>query len=481
MRAQRRHRVVRHLGAGEFLSTSRRRALQYLSAGAAGAVWSRGGTAAPTRPPNIVFILADDLGYADLSCYGRRDYQTPQIDRLAARGLKLTQAYSNSSVCSPTRCALATGRYQYRLEAGLPEPIPAKADDLGLPPGHPTIASLLRQRGYRTALIGKWHLGNEPQNGPRRHGYDHFFGVHGGAADYFTHEFATPAAGNPDLFEDEQRIRRQGYLTELLTAEALTEIERNARKRQPFLLSLHYTAPHWPWEAPGDEAVSRSLSSIFHGDGGSLETYARMVASLDEGVGRVLAQLARHDLERDTLVVFTSDNGGERFSDTWPFTGMKGELLEGGIRVPALVSWPGRIAAGKVSGQVCVTMDWLPTLLALANGAPDAAYPSDGENLLPHLVGEVGERSRTIYWRHKSHDQAALRVGDWKYLRIGGNEFLFDLARDLRERANLKDRERERYERMKADHAAWNQTMLPYAPETNSMSTKSPARAADRY
>jgi arylsulfatase A-like enzyme len=452
-----------------------------LSAGAVASVLPRVGGAASTRPPNIVFILADDLGFADLSCYGRRDYQTPQIDRLAASGLKLTQAYSNSSVCSPTRCALATGRYQYRLEAGLPEPIPAKADGLGLPAGHPTLATLLRARGYRTALIGKWHLGNEPQQGPLRHGYDHFFGLHGGAADYFTHEFATPPTGNPDLFENEQRIRRQGYLTELLTAEALKEIERNAKKRQPFLLSLHHTAPHWPWVAPGDEAVSRSLSSIFHGDGGSLETYARMMASLDDGVGRVLAEIARHDLERDTLVVFTSDNGGERFSDNWPFTGMKGELLEGGIRVPALVSWPGRIAAGRISDQVCATMDWLPTLLAAAHSAPDDAYPSDGENLLPQLLGEAETRSRTIYWRHQAHDQAALRAGDWKYLRIGGNEFLFDLARDSRERANLKERERGLFERMKADHAAWNQTMLPYVPGSNSMSTKNPVRAADRY
>ncbi len=460
---------------------SRRRTLQYLTAGAASSVLPRGAGAGTARSPNVVFILADDMGYADLSCYGRRDYKTPQIDRLAAGGLKLTQAYSNSSVCSPTRCALATGRYQYRLRVGLEEPVPFKSGDLGLPAGHPTIASLFRARGYRTALIGKWHLGADPEHGPLRAGYEHFFGLHGGAIDYFAHETVMPATGKLDLYENEQRVQRHGYLTELLTAEALAEIERNARKRQPFLLSLHYTAPHWPWEGPGDADVSKSLSSIFHPDGGSLETYARMVGALDDGVGRVLAQLARLGLERDTLVVFTSDNGGERFSDTWPFAGMKGELLEGGIRVPAIVSWPTRIAAGGVSEQVCATMDWLPTLLAATGGEPDAAYLSDGENLLPHLLGKAATRPRTLHWRHKAHDQAAVRAGDWKYLKLAGNEFLFDLASDPRERANLKARESARFERMKQDFAAWNQTMLPYTADSNSISQKNPVRAADRY
>jgi arylsulfatase A-like enzyme len=459
---------------------SRRRALQYLSAGAVASALPGITRAAAERPPNIVFIMADDLGYADLSCYGRRDYRTPHLDRLAAAGLKLTQAYSNSSVCSATRCGLATGRYQYRLPVGLEEPNTVKSE-LGLPAAHPTLASLLRASGYRTALIGKWHLGNNPSLGPLRHGYDHFFGIHGGAADYFTHENAVPASGKTDLYENEERVRRQGYLTELLTAEALAEIGRNAGKRQPFLLSLHHTAPHWPWEAADDEAVSRSLSSIFHGDGGSLETYARMVASLDDGVGRVLTELARRDLDRNTLVVFTSDNGGERFSDTWPFTGMKGELLEGGIRVPALVRWPAHIAAGGVSDQVNITMDWLPTLLAAAGAAPDGAYPPDGENLLPVLTGALATHPRTLYWRHKAHEQQAMRSGDWKYLKIGGNEFLFDLKQDPRERANLKDRERQRFERMKGEWAQWNESMLPYPPESTSLSQKNPVRAADRY
>jgi len=460
---------------------SRRTALKYLSAAVGGYLLPPIASAGHGQRPNVLFILADDLGYADLSCYGRREYRTPNIDRLAGEGLKLSQAYANSSVCSPTRCALATGRYQYRLKVGLDEPITAHPGELQLPPDHPTLASLFQRLGYRTALIGKWHLGGGPDHGPLRHGYDHFFGIHGGAADYFTHEFAVPATGASELYDDTTRVDRHGYLTELLTAEALREIERNAQRRQPFLLSLHYTAPHWPWEGPKDESVSRSLASIFHTDGGSLKTYAEIVGALDDGVGRVLASLARLGLERDTLVVFTSDNGGERFSDMWPFIGMKAELLEGGIRVPTLLRWPGRIAAGTSSGQVVMSMDWLPTLLAAANASPDANYPPDGENLLPVLRGGAPVHPRTLYWRHKAHEQAAMRSGDWKYLKIGGNEFLFDLAQDVRERANLKDREAERFARMRSGFDAWNLTMLPYTDDNHSYSQKENEHAADRY
>ena len=461
---------------------SRRRLLAAAGASAFAAATHRLARAAmSTRPPNIVFVLADDLGYADLSCYGRREYLTPNIDALAERGLKLTHSYANSSICSPTRCALITGRYQYRFPVGLHEPLPRNAGKLGLPPGHPTLPSLLRSIGYRTALIGKWHLGAGPEQGPLQHGYDHFFGIHGGAADYFTHEFAVPPTGRSELYENAARIERNGYLTDLLTAEAIKEIERNAEREQPFFLSLHYTAPHWPWEGPHDESVSKSLRTIFHTDGGSLDTYAAMVRSLDEGVGRVLQSLSRLQLERDTIVVFTSDNGGERFSDMWPFTGMKAELLEGGIRVPTLVCWPGRIAAGAVSDQVIATMDWLPTLLSAAGGRPDTRFPPDGEDLLPVLLGEAPMHPRTLYWRFKANEQAAVRQGNWKYLKLGANEFLFDVVADPRERANLAQRHPDVFQHLKAAHAAWNETMLQYPEDVYTYSQKDGARVADRY
>src|SRR5689334_21206682 len=192
--------------------------------------------------PNIVFIMADDLGYADLSCCGRRDYATPNIDRIAERGVRFTQAYANSAVCSATRLALITGRYQYRLPAGLEEPIARR--DVGIPPGHPTLPSLLAAAGYETALIGKWHLGQLPRFGPLQSGYRHFWGFRGGAVDYYTH-----ANKGPDLWDGDTAISQAGYLTDLLGDRAAKLIGEFAGLNRPFFLSLHFSAPHWPWEA----------------------------------------------------------------------------------------------------------------------------------------------------------------------------------------------------------------------------------------
>jgi hypothetical protein len=224
----------------------------------------------------------------------------------------------------------------------------------------------------RPSLIGKWHLGLLPKYGPRESGYEEFWGLRGGGVDYFTHRFA----GAEDLWDGATRIEENGYLTELLADRAIRTLEARTDDRRPFLISLHFTAPHWPWEGPGDRAESARLDAIddpaalAHYDGGSLATYAEMVTFMDRQVGRVLARLAELGLDRDTIVVFTSDNGGERFSDTWPFTGRKTELLEGGIRIPAIVRWPGVSAAGSTNEQPIMTMDWLPTLLAAAGGAP---------------------------------------------------------------------------------------------------------------
>jgi len=426
---------------------------------------------AQSARPNIVFILADDLGYADVSCYGQRDYTTPNIDRLAIEGLRFTQGYANSPVCSATRAALITGRYQYRLAVGLEEPInPSSPKSAGLPPSHPTLPSLLKKVGYATALVGKWHLGFLPDFSPLKSGYDHFFGIFAGAADYFNHGpdalRSFPAGGvvYGQLYEQDVPVERHGYMTNLLGDRAVQTIDGYAKSRQPFLLSLHFTAPHWPWEGPDDEAESRRIRDIFHRDGGSQKTYATMVQSLDANIGRVLQALDANGLAGNTIVVFTSDNGGERFSNVWPFSGMKEELLEGGVRVPSIVRWPGRIAAGSVSDQVMATMDWMPTLLAAAGTAPDVAHPSDGEALGLIVTGNAAAHPRKLYWRFHAGSQRAIRDGNWKYLRIAGNEFLFDVVRDPRERANLKDRERDVFERLKRDWEAWNETMLPERP-----------------
>jgi arylsulfatase A-like enzyme len=422
---------------------------------------------AQARRPNIVFILADDMGYADISCYGRRDLVTANIDRIAAQGTKFMQAYANSPVCTASRVAIITGRYQTRLPIGLEEPLSARtARGIGLPPAHPTLPSLLRKAGYGTTLIGKWHLGAPPDFSPHKSGYDHFYGFRSGGVDYYLH---TNRAGAPDFWEEEKPIAQEGYTTELFGDRAVKVIGDYARAGQSFLLSLHFNAPHWPWEAPGDQAESERLRGRdpIHWDGGSQETYRRMIAALDVQVGRVLQALEDNGIARDTIVIFTSDNGGERFSDTWPFSGKKTELLEGGLRIPALVSWPARIAAGRVSEQVTANMDWLPTLLAAAGTAPDPAYPPDGMNLLSHLAEDAGVVERRLFWRYKALWQRAARIGDWKYLKILDNTFLFNVVNDPLERANLKERRKDIYDKLVAEWNAWNATMLPETPTSN--------------
>jgi arylsulfatase A-like enzyme len=411
----------------------------------------------------IIWILDDDLGYADLSFPGQRAFKTPNIDRIATQGLFLRQSYSNSAVCSATRTGLITGRYQYRLRVGLEEPIGSASDSIGMEPDHPTLPSLLRDQGYRTSLVGKWHLGISSRFGPLQSGYQSFYGVHFGAADYFQHRASDAISENNKLHEGKEPSDDEGYLTDLFTRRAVREIQAGRNDARPFFLSLHYTAPHWPWEGPEDEAVAATLgNNLQHRDGGNLETYKRMVLSLDRGIGEVLAALDRTGAARNTIVIFTSDNGGERFSDTWPFTGQKGELLEGGIRVPMFVRWPARIKAGQRSEQVNISMDWVPTLLAAAGGKTHPDYPSDGMNLLDVVTGQAGPVPRQLYWRYKASTQSALRDGDWKYLKIKNNEYLFNLADDERERANLSRRETARFTAMQAQWAAWDATMLPY-------------------
>jgi arylsulfatase A-like enzyme len=413
---------------------------------------------------NIVFIMADDLGYADVGCYGRRDLSTPNIDRIAERGVRLRQAYANSAVCSATRLALITGRYQYRLPLGLEEPLAGKPD-VGLPPGHPTLPSILQHSGYATSLVGKWHLGMPPKFGPARSGYDRFFGIRSGAVDYYSHE---NPRGEHDLWDGDEPVRRSGYLTEILGDQAVAIINEHAGRGKPFLLSLHFNAPHWPWEAPGDGTESERLrgSNLRHFDGGTQRTYIRMIQAMDLQIGRALQALDANGQADDTVVVFTSDNGGERFSDTWPFTGVKTELLEGGLRIPALICWPARIPAGRVSDQVTITMDWFATLLAAAGIAPHPDYPPDGIDLLPVLTGHALPIPRRLFWRYKTNAQRAGRDGDFKYLKIRDNTFLFNVADDPRERANLKERRKDLFDRMVADWNEWNGTMLPEIPDS---------------
>jgi arylsulfatase A-like enzyme len=412
--------------------------------------------------PNFVFILADDLGYADLGCYGGRLNCSPVLDRMAAQGLRFTQGYANSSVCSPTRFALITGRWQHRLRGGADEPISSRSRGsatLGLPPGHPTLPSLLAAAGYATALVGKWHLGWPPHFGPLKSGYQEFFGAMSGGLDYFTHR---DSSGAHDLWDGERECERAGYLTDLITERAVDYVRR--KRDQPFLLSLHYTAPHWPWETREDEAEARRIEKIFHTDGGSVQTYATMVRQMDEGIGRVLEAIRATGADENTLVVFTSDNGGERFSDTWPLLGKKMDLLEGGIRVPYIVRWPARVKPGGSTAQLAITMDWMPTFLAAAGAGADPRYPLDGMDLLPILSDPATTVERELFWRMKFRDQKAMRSGDWKYLSIEGYEYLFNLSQDERERANVAKRQPQKLLELKKKYLAW-EASLPPIPE----------------
>ena len=411
------------------------------------------------RKPNIVFILADDLGWGDLSCYGRPDYVTPRIDRLAAEGVRLTDCYSGSATCSPTRISLFTGRYPARHPAGLAEPLLhwIHGDSLGLEPAFPALPRLLADAGYATGLFGKWHCGEPPLFGPLKSGFDEYFGTKTTGAGYFSYRGED---GRYLAMEGEEVAPKAGYLTHALTDRACDFIER--RRGQPFYLSLHYTAPHWPWEAPFQEEEFADRPSTTNG--GSIEVYAEMMRELDQGVGRVLDTLLRLKLDGDTLVVFTSDNGGERYSYHYPLTGYIRLLREGGIRVPGIARWRGKIPGGQVSPQMAVTMDWTATFLALAGTAADPRYPADGVDLLPVLAGERAPFDRTLFWRTPT--ASAARRGPWKYFRqtATGKEYLFNLVRDIREYANFQEQYPQVLRELATAYADWESTVLPCPP-----------------
>ncbi len=403
-----------------------------------------------TSRPNYIFILCDDLGYADLGCYGCRENCSPIIDQMAKDGAKFTNGYANSSVCSPSRFAIMTGRYQHRLRGAQDEPIASGGRHLGLPPEHPTMPSLLRDSGYATALIGKWHLGAPPWYGPEKSGYQEFFGHRSGAVDFFTHK---GFGGGHDLWDGDQEAHVKGYLTDILSDRAAAYIRRQSAQK-PFLLSLHYNAPHWPWETREDEAEAKRINNnLAHLDGGNLEIYFRMIREMDEGIGKVLAAVDKIGARDNTLVLFTSDNGGERFSDSWPLTGKKMDLLEGGIRVPYVVRWPARITPGSLNKRLVMGMDWMPTFLAAAGVEPHPNYPLDGVDVFGKEV------ERNLYWRMIFRNQKAVRSGDWKWLSVDGNEFLYNLASDERERANMRYREPKRFKELRRAFFEWDAEM----------------------
>ena len=418
--------------------------------------------------PNVVLILMDDLGYGDLGSYGAPDARTPNIDRLAREGVRLTDAYANGAVCTPTRAALITGRYQQRV--GLEWVLTGGPNDrdLGLAPTGNSLPALLKSNGYATALVGKWHLGWKPEFGPNAHGFDEFFGFLSGAHDYYGADSAS-GGGESGLYENTTPVAPNGYLTDEFTRRAVNFIGR--RGSTPFFLEVAYNAAHWPFEPPdrpppkGAAARQTLYQSPDDSAPATRQDYVRMLERADEGVGQILRALERRGLTRNTLVIFTNDNGGEWLSRNAPLFHRKGTLWEGGIRVPLILRWPGRLPAGKVSSQVAITMDLTATILgATGTRAPESYHP-DGVNLLPMLRGDEPVRERQLFWRvtNANRQQRAVRSGRWKLLVDGGALLLFDLDRDPGERNDLAARHADRVRELNRMLSDWMRDVGPPA------------------
>ena len=387
--------------------------------------------------PNVVLIITDDVGYGDIGSYGAPDIKTPNIDSLAKNGTRLTDFYAAPN-CSPTRAALISGRYQqrYRIE----NPLGASngpAGELGLPATGRSLPQLLKNNGYRTGLVGKWHLGYKKEFSPGAHGFDYFFGLKGGLIDYYQH---TDGTGQHDLWENDRPAHVTGYSTDLFTERSVKFIEQNAG--QPFFLEVAYNAAHWPFQVPDHPSVAPNNARFVQPQEDPTNTrrdYIAILERADRGVGEILAALERRGLTGNTVVIYTQDNGGEWLSRNAPLFHRKNTLWEGGIRVPAIFKWPGRIPAGSTSSQVGIVMDLAATILAATNSPVPPEARLEGINLLPLLRQGASPTERTLFFRvtQQARRQRAVRQGDWKLLLDGGASMLFNLANDVGERTDL--------------------------------------------
>lgn len=436
------------------MSDPRRRTgplLRLLLAAAAGAVLSAPAAARPPAPPNIVILLADDLGYGDLGVQGGHDVATPNIDRLAAEGVRLTDYYANHPVCAPSRAALLTGRYQHRFGFENNPGVAQRTDPaFGLPRDLPTLPERLKARGYATAMFGKWHLGWTPQNTPTARGFDTFYGFLDGAMAY------TPEGRNgaKEMLRGTRPAPMPAHTTEAFADEAVSFIHAN--RDRPFFIYQSFNAVHAPLQS-----TSPYLARFADVKDPDRRTYLAMLAALDDAVGKITAAVDREGLGRRTLVVFLSDNGGPTWQTTsanGPLSGVKALTLEGGIRVPAIFRWPGALPAGRVSHSVAMEFDVTATALALAGAPADARL--DGVDLRPFLTGaRTGDVHRQLFWR--AGPQGAMREGAWKLVKTEDAWFLFDLSHDIGEHNDLAAKDPARLARMKAAWTAWSASMAP--------------------
>ncbi len=411
--------------------------------------------------PNIVLVITDDMGHGDLGVTGATDIRTPNLDALARQGIRFTDFYSNGPLCTPTRAALISGRYQQRvaIEEAFGGATSA-AFERGLPARGTSLPQLLRHAGYTTGLIGKWHLGYKPEFSPRAHGFDVFWGLKSGYVDYYHH---TDGAGRPDLFDGDSATSADGYMTDLITERALRFVRDN--RQRPFFLEVAYNAPHWPYQPP--DKPSRAGRNGAHLDArsedppGTRADYAQMVQRVDAGIGELVRLLESQGLTRNTLVIFTNDNGGEWLSRNAPFRHRKWSLYEGGIRVPAIMKWPLRIPPARTSGQVGITMDLSATILSAAGvRVPDEAR-YEGIDLLPVATGRAAEQERTLFWRTRAGglNQQAIRAGDWKLLVDGPHAFLFNVKTDPGELRDVAATRQDVARRLARELSGWQQSV----------------------
>jgi arylsulfatase A-like enzyme len=405
--------------------------------------------------PNIVLIVSDDQGYADLSCYNHpKEVATPNIDRLVAEGVRLTNGYASAYVCAPTRAGLLTGRYQQRFGF-----YAAGDSRIGLPLSEVTLADMLRKQGYATAVIGKWHVGIEPQYHPLKRGFDEFYGFLGhGAHDYFNLKITDEYNS---IYRNDRRINDTGYLTDNLAHESVSFIERH--QNQPFFLYLPFNAVHWPLQA-----LQKYIKRFNTGDK-NRDIYLAMLTSMDEAIGKVLDALRRTDANDNTLIIFFSDNGGARknFANNGALRDFKQSVYEGGIRVPFIVRWPGKLPKGTVCNEPVISLDSFPTICAAVGvGLPNNRV-YDGKNMLPILRGRTkGPLHKNLFW-DDGVKQWAVREGKWKLLfnREGSLE-LYDLESDISEKNNLVKQKPEIVQRLQQTYTKWKNQMAPQLMKT---------------
>ena len=411
-----------------------------------------GGGSGNSDRPNIILIMADDLGYGDISCYGSTKISTPNIDTLSKNGMKFTDYHSNCPVCSPTRAALLTGRYQQR--AGIEGVIYAKGPtrQTGLALDETTFAEVLKKHGYATGIFGKWHLGYNVEFNPVRQGFDEFRGYVSGNVDYHSH---IDGAGFDDWWKNLEKVPEEGYCTDLITKHGIEFIER--RRNEPFCLYLPHESVHSPYQGRKDPPMRLPGGNTGKKARGEeiARAYREMVEVMDEGIGKIVKTVKRLGLEHKTFIFFCSDNGATKNGSNGELAGYKGSLWEGGHRVPAIAYWPGRILPGSVTSQTVLGMDMFPTMVSIAGAKLPAGLKLDGVDLLGMLTQDRKLPDRTLFWRYRK--EKAIRKGPWKLMVQSDKVRLYNLDDDLGEKINLAGAKPGMARELQGELAAWEQ------------------------